>query len=140
MFVQTASAKDTTVLGATVNPLTFWGRLIGVGDPVAATNAELAIDITVDTQVGSLPSGTQLISALNGVTYLMVGSVLLNAPTVSATIRAASDQAGGAGAGAIGNLDPGAIVSFANPLANVARNAVVVTQLVTGANGESADA
>lgn len=139
MFVQSASANDTTILGVTVNPLTFWGRLIGVGDPVAATNAELTIDITVETQTGSLPSGTQLVSALNGVTYLTIGSVLLDAATVSATIRAASDQVGGGGAGAIGNLDPGATVSFANPLANVARNATVTAQTVTGANAESTD-
>jgi len=140
MFVQSASAIDTTILGVTVNPLTFWGRLIGVGEPVAATSAELTIDITVETQVGSLPSGTQLVSALNGVTYLTVGAVALSAATVPATILAASDQSGGGGAGAIGNLEIGATVSFANPLANVARDAVVTAQTVTGADAESTDA
>jgi len=140
MFVQSASAVDTTVLGVTVNPLTFWGRLIGTGDPVAATNAELVISITVETQTGTLDSGSQLVSALNGVTYITIGSVLLDAPTVPATIKAVSDQAGGGGAGALGNLDPGAIVSFANPLANVARNATVTSQTVTGADGETTEA
>lgn len=137
MFVQSASAKDTTILGVTVNPLTFWGRLIGVGDPTAATNAELLINITVENQTGSLPSGSQLLNTGNGVTYITIGSVLLDAPTVQATVRAVSDQAGGGGAGTIGNLDPGAIVSFANPLANVARDAVVDSQTVTGANAEA---
>lgn len=140
IFVQTASDQDTTVNGVVINPLKFWGRLIGVGDPVAATNAELLIDITVENQVGQLDSGTQLINAGNGVTYITIGAVLLNGPVVQATIRAVSDQAGGGGAGAIGNLDTGAIVSFANPLANVARNAVVFTQTITGANGESTEA
>jgi len=140
MFVQTASDTDTNVLGVTVNPLKFWGRLIGVGEPVAATNAELLIDITVENQVGTLPSGTQLINADNGVTYLTIASVALSAATVQATILAVSDQVDGGGAGVIGNLDPGAIVSFANPLANVARNAAVNTQTVTGANAESTDA
>ena len=140
MFVQSASSKDTTVLGVTVNPLTFWGRLIGVGDPVAATSAELTTDITVETQVGTLLSGTQLLSALNGVTYLTVGAVALSAPTVSATVIAASDQVGGGGAGVLGNLDPGAVLSFANPLANVARDTVVTAQTVTGADAESVDA
>lgn len=139
LFVQTASAKDTTILGTTVNPLTFWGGLIGVGDPVPATNAELLINITVEVQSGTLPSGTQLLNSDNGVTYLTIGAVLLDAPTVQATIRAASDQAGGGGAGAIGNLDPGAVVSFANPLANVARNAIVDSQTVTGANAEATE-
>lgn len=140
IFVRTASASDTTVNGQVVNPLTEWGRLIGVGDPAPATSAELLIDITVENQTGILPSNTQLVNTSNGVTYITIGAVQLNAPTVKATIRAASDQAGGGGAGAIGNLDPGAIVSFANPLANVARNAVVVSQTVTGADGESIDA
>jgi len=140
IFVQTASMNETVVNGKTIIPLIEWGRLIGIGDPVAATNAELQIDITVENQTGSLPSGTQLINADNGVTYITLGVVLLNAPTVSVVILAASDQSGGGGAGAIGNLDPGAIVSFANPLANVARDAVVTIQAVTGADGESNEA
>jgi len=140
VFVQTASDKETTVNGEVVTPLTEWGRLIGVGDPVPATSAELLIDITVDTQVGVLPSGTQLVGTDNGVTYITIGAVALDASVVQATVRAASDQAGGGGSGAIGNLDPGAIISFANPLANVSRNAVVVIQTVTGANAESTEA
>ena len=140
MFVSSASAKETTVNGKTLVPLVEWGRLIGVGDPVAATNAELIVDITVEVQSGSLPSGTQLLNAANGVTYIMIGSVLLSAATVQATVRAASDQVGAGGAGAPGNLDPGAVLSLANPLANVARDAVVASQTVTGANAESTEA
>lgn len=140
MFVSSASAKETIVNGKSLVPLVEWGRLIGVGDPVAATNAELTIDITVEVQAGSLPSGTQLLNVDNGVTYIMIGAVLLNAPMVQATVRAASDQVDGGGAGVIGNLDPGAVVSFANPLANVARDAVVSSQTVTGANTESSEA
>ena len=140
VFVRTASSNETTINGQIVTPLTEWGRLIGVGDPAPATNAELIIDITVENQTGSLPSNTQLINTDNGVTYITIGSVLLNAATVQATIRAASDQAGGGGAGAIGNLDVAAIVSFANPLANVSRNAVVASQVVTGADAESIEA
>lgn len=140
IFVRTASASDTTINGQIVNPLTEWGRLIGTGDPAAATNAELIIDITVENQTGVLPSNTQLVNTTNGVTYITIGSIQLDAPVKQATVRASSDQAGGGGAGAIGNLDPGAIVSFANPLANVSRNAVVVSQTVTGADGESIDA
>lgn len=139
MFVQTASDQDTVVNGVTINPLTFWGRLIGVGDPVAATNAELLINISVINQTGVLDSGSQLVNAGNGVTYITIGAVVLSAPTVQATIRAVSDQVGGGGAGVVGNLDAGAIVSFANPLANVDRNAVVDSQVVTGADAESTE-
>jgi len=139
MFVQNASANSTTVNGVIFTPLTEWGRLIGVGDPVAATNAELLIDITVDNQVGSLPSGSQLVNSGNGVTYITIGAVLLNAATVQANIRAVSDQTDGGGAGAIGNLNPADIVSFANPLANVARDAVVNAQVTTGADAEATE-
>ena len=140
IFVRTASANETTVNGRIVTPLIEWGRLIGVGDPAAATQAELLINITVESRTGTLHSGSQLVSTDNGVTYITIGAVLLNAPTVQATIRAVSDQGGAGGAGAIGNLDPGATVSFANPLANVSRNAVVVSQVVTGSDAESTEA
>lgn len=140
IFVRTASANETTVNGKVVTPLTEWGRLIGIGDPAPATAAELTIDITVENQTGVLPAGTQLVGALNGVTYITIGSTSLSAPIVSATIRASSDQAGGGGLGAIGNLGPGAIVSFANPLANVARNTVVTAQVVTGSDEEAIEA
>lgn len=140
MFVRTATISETTINGRLISPLIEWGRLIGVGDPAAATQAELLIDITVENQTGTLPSGSQLVNTDNGVTYITIGAVLLNAPTVQATIRAVSDQAGGGGAGAIGNLGPGATVSFANPLANVSRNAVVVSQVVTGSDAESTEA
>ncbi len=140
MFVKTASFQETTINGRTVIPLVEWGRLIGVGDPASAASAQLTIDITVTDQVGSLPSGTQLVNAGNGVTYITIGQVLLNAATVQAQVAAAADQSGGNGSGVIGNLDPGAILSFANPLANVARDTVVASQDVTGANGESEEA
>lgn len=137
MFVRTASYAETEINGVLVNPLLEWGRLIGVGDPVAATQAELLIDVTVENQTGSLPAGSQLVGPGNGVTYITLASVLLNAATVQVTIRASSDQQGGGGAGVIGNLDPGDTVSFANPLANVARNATVDSQTVTGADAEA---
>lgn len=140
MFVRTAVYADTEVNGQTVNPLREWGDLVGVPDRAAATQAELLINITVESQTGFLPANTQLVGADNGVTYLTLAGVPLDAPTVQATVRAVSDQAGGGGAGAIGNLDPGAVLSFANPLAAVSRNATVAAQTVTGADAEAIEA
>lgn len=137
IFVSTATLRTTTINGVDVSPLTEWGRLIGVGDPATATQAELTVTITVTNQVGILPSGTQLVGATNGVTYITIGAVSLTAATVEALVRAVSDQAGGGGRGVIGNLDIGATMSFANPLANVDRTATVLTEEVTGADGES---
>lgn len=139
MFVRTASINETTINGTSLSPLIEWGRLIGVGSPTAATHTELLINITVENQVGSLPSGSQLVGAINGVTYITLGAVLLDAAIVQATVRAVSDQAGGSGEGIIGNLSPGDTLNFANPLANVARATTVDTQTVTGANAEATE-
>ena len=140
MFVQTASDIETTINGKILTPLIEWGRLIGIGDPAPATSAELNIEITVTTQSGVLPASTQLVSTDNGVTYLTIGSTILDAPTKIILIKAASDQAGGGGVGTIGNLEIDSILSFVNPLANVSRNAVVTEQVVTGTEAESTEA
>lgn len=140
VFVRTASNRPTVVNGVTVTPLLEWGRLIGVGDPAAATNAELTVDITVENQTGTLAANTQLVGPDNGVTYITLAAVALSAATVQAVVRAVSDQTGGGGAGAIGNLNASDVLSFANPIANVARDAVVASQTVTGADGEGTEA
>lgn len=140
LFVRTASYGDTVVNGQKINPLLEWGRLVGVSDPTAATQAELLIEITVLSQTGSILAGEQLIGPGNGITYITLTGVVLDAATVQVTVRAVSDQSNTQGAGPAGNLDPGAVLSFANPLANVARSAVVVSQTVTGAEAETVDA
>jgi uncharacterized phage protein gp47/JayE len=122
-----------------VIPLVEWGRLVGVGDPQAGVRAELVVDVTVLVQSGTLPANSQLLFPATGVIYLTSAAVALDAATKQVTIFAASDQQGGAGVGAIGNLDPGEIVSFASPLPNVARDAVVVSQSVTGSDAEDVE-
>lgn len=139
IFVSSATIRETEINGIFLSPLIEWGRLLGVGDPVAATQAELEIDVTVVNQTGTLPSGSQLIGTVNGVTYITIGDVPLDAATISVIIRAVSDQAGGGGAGAIGNLQIDDEVTFANPLANVAQVAVVTAQQVTGADAEATE-
>jgi uncharacterized phage protein gp47/JayE len=130
MFVRTASASPTVINGQTVTPLIEYGRLIDIGDPTPATATELSVTVTVNNQTGTLPSGSQLLGADNGVVYLTVGAVLLNAATVTVTVRAADRL------GVVGNLPPGAVLNFANPLANVNRVATVLAQTVTGADAE----
>lgn len=138
-FVRTASISETEVNGQTVSPLIEWGRLIGVSDPEPATRAEMTITVTVNNQTGTLPSGSQLLGATNGVTYLTIGSVPLTAATVTATVRAAGSQDGD-GSGAVGNLLVGDKLTFANALANVSREVTVATVLVTAADAEAEDA
>lgn len=139
MFVSTASAKEVNINGNVLIPIVEWGRIIGIGDPKLATNAEMTIDIVVDNQVGILAAGAQLIRSDTGVIYITKSDVALNAPVIQADIIAVSDQAGGDGSGVIGNLEVADEVSFVNPLPNVQAVATVSVLLVTGANGEDID-
>ena len=139
-FIQTATDDETEINGQIVKPLTFWGRLILNEDRTPAIQAELTIDIIVTNQVGNLNSGSQLIGETNGITYLTLTTIALDAPTKQVDVRAASDQAGGNGAGAIGNLADGSTISFANPLPNVARDASVNTTVTVGVDAETVDA
>jgi uncharacterized phage protein gp47/JayE len=140
LFVAHATMRETIVNGKTIRPLVEWGRLIGVGDPIDATLAELVVTVTVTNQVGNLDGGAQLVRAETGFVYDSVAAVALSAPTVQITIKAGSDQDGNGGVGAVGNLQPGDIVSFANPLPNVQRDAIVLSQAVTAADAETVEA
>lgn len=136
IFVAYATAEPTTINGKILRPLIEWGRLIGVGDPGDATQAQLSIQVSVRNQVGTLPAFSFLLFPATGVIYQTVFEVPLNAPTVPVTIRAQSDQAGGDGSGAIGNLQPNDIVEFSSPLPNISPKATVLAQVVTGTDAE----
>lgn len=138
MFVATATDQEVQLNGRSFRPLRFWGGLIGAGDPDPGQRAELTIDITVVTQSGSVAAGTQLRGA-NGVTYTLAQSVLLNAATVSGTVQAVADQSGGGGRGAVGNLNPGATLTFAATPTNVENATTVTAIVVTGAEPETED-
>lgn len=139
MFVAHATMQETTINGRKIRPLVELGRLFGVGDPLDATRAELVISIPVSNQTGSLAAGSRLLRAETEVLYDIVAAVPLNASTVQAVMRASGDAQGNGGLGDIGNLQPGDIVSFANPQSNVATDAVVVSQQKTAADAESTE-
>lgn len=139
MFVATAQNRTFTINGRQINPLVEWGLLVGAGHPEPATQAELTASVTVITQSGQLPAGTQLVGVNNGVTYLTTTNVLLDAPTVTINAKAVSDQSGGGGAGVIGNLPVGSILTFANSQPLVNQTTIVMGATVTGANAESTD-
>lgn len=138
-FVRLASIDETVINGKVVRPLVEWGRLVGVGDPLAATRAEHVITVNVTNQVGDIPAGSQVLFPATGVLYLTNAAVALSAATVQVSITAYSDQQGGGGEGSIGNLQPGDIVEFANPLPNIARKATVLSQTVTAADAEQTE-
>lgn len=140
MFPSTASNRETQVNGKTIIPLAEWGNLIGVGSQTPASQAQLYAAVTIEANGDTLPAGSQLINRTNGVTYLTVSSAILNGSSITLAIRASADQSGGDGAGTIGNLDAGAIVSFANPLASVGRDATIQSTINTGVDAETTDA
>lgn len=139
-FVQYATIEPTNVNGTIIRPLIEWGRLIGVGDPNDAVQAELELEVTVLSMIGDLPGGTQLLHAPTGVVYQTIAAVPLATPTITVTARATSDQAGGDGAGTIGNLQVGQIVQFASKPPAVEANATVTGTAVEGAEAETEDA
>jgi uncharacterized phage protein gp47/JayE len=139
-WIAHASYQSTVINGKTVRPLVEWGRQVGAGDPLEATRAELDITVTVLSQIGQIDAGTQVLFPATGVLYLVTTARVLDAPTVTVRIRAASDQAGGGGVGTIGNLSPGDVVTFASPPASIAREATVTAQAVTASDGESESA
>jgi len=139
VFVRTATIEEVEIFGRTVSPLKEWGRLIGVGDPAAAEQAQLDIDITVFTTGGNLDAGTQFIGVDSGVTYLLNVTVALVAGVVPGTVTAKGDEGGGDGSGVIGNLEIGEEIKLANALANVKREAVVTAQAATGADEEDTE-
>ena len=137
MFITSASFKPTTINGKTITPLIEWGRLVGAGEPKAATRAELEIDVTVESMTGTLPQGSQLLNSDTGVTYITLADVPLTSSTVQVDIRAVSDQEDNGGRGTIGNMTVGETLSFANPLPNVAREVEVASVITTAADGET---
>jgi len=139
LFVAYASDQPTTVNGKVIVPLLELGRQYGAGDPEPSTQAQLLVQVTVRNQIGSLPAFSFLLFPSTGVIYQTVAEVALNAPTVPVTIRATSDQSGGDGSGAIGNLQPGDVVEFSSPLPNISGKATVLSQVVAGADAEKTD-
>jgi uncharacterized phage protein gp47/JayE len=139
MFVAYATDKETTVNGRKIRPLIEYGVQVGVGYPKDALRAELIVDVTVKNQTGELSSGAQLVRNESQFIYTVTAAKALDASTVQVRIRAISSPNGGDGSGALGNLQPGDILEFANPLPNVATRVTVVSQAVTGADAESID-
>lgn len=137
LFVRFASYNPQTVNGRTFIPLVEWGNLIGVGAPKAATRAEAEISVNVQQQIGVLAANSLLIKKDTGVIYSVLAEVPLNANTITAKVQAVDDDQGNLGFGDLGNLSPGDVLEFANPLPYVSGTVTVTTILVVAADRES---
>lgn len=134
MFVSTASMSATEVNGKTIIPLIEWGRLIGAGEPRASEPAQLNVQLSVEVIGSTLPAAAQLVYVPTGAIYITTESVVLSAESVEVLAVATSEFSG-----TQGNLEAGAVLSFANPLSGVSRSATVISQAVTGADAETND-
>lgn len=139
-FVSTCSSDDIRVLGVSINPLNFWGSLIGLDGRKPGQRAEHSISVVVEQLGGTLDAGTQLQSSQNGFTYITTQAYVLSTNPIVINVKAADDPTFNNGVGTNGNLTNGAELSFVNPLAQVGKIATVTGQLVTGANPETAEA
>ena len=143
-FAQFASFEEVTCGDKRFSPLIEIGVENDAGYPKEATRAELVVDVATVTDgtepYQTLSENEALTSDDNDFTYLVKNTVTLDAETVQATIIASADPDDGGGYGASGNLQPGATLSFAKPVAYVSRTVTVASQAVTAADAESEDA
>lgn len=131
-FVKYASYAPTTANGVTFVPLIEWGRLIGVGDPIAATYAEFEVVIPV-TGSGSITEGTLFRATENGYTYAASSSVTYTAGDGAVNVPVIATTA----PGNAGNVSAGSSVVLAQPTAGVDPNGTRGTETVTAQDVES---
>jgi uncharacterized phage protein gp47/JayE len=118
IFPETAYWNEINILGIRVRPLVKWGVLIGIGEPRPGTQWKGMIKVSV-TQINSfLNNGTQLKSDTTGKIYLIDETKTLENEMESAAVVCAES-------GTAGNLEPGEILNFVNPLGNVKKAAEV---------------
>lgn len=136
LFVSTASYEETTIGGKTLRPLVERGRERGAGDPKYATQAELVLDVSVTNQSGSLARNTLYLREPTGFIYSVKDPVALDSATVQPTVVASSDQDGGDGSGAAGNLQVGDELILVTPNGNVSAKATVASVSIAAADDE----
>jgi len=129
IFVSTASFKEIEILGKKLTPLIEWGRLVGTGDPIPATQFECTILITVNSAGSILYSGTQFQSSLNNVLYITTENYTLTGATMSINVLAVD-------AGTQGNLEVSDILSLVNTIGIIENDATITTILTTAIDTE----
>lgn len=129
-FVSTACYCDITVLGKTINPLIEWGRLVGAGDPIPATQAQLEIDLVVNSIGETLYAGTQFISTLNNVIYITEENYTLSANPTTVQVTAVT-------AGIIGNIEVADVLTTVTTLGIIDNDAPVSSIVTTAIDQES---
>lgn len=132
VFVKTAKDLEIDIGVTTINPLRFWGELVGIYKK-PGQRAERTVSVSVITTGGTLSAGEQLINPVNQVTYQTVSDVTLSSATVSVQIRANS-------VGLIGNVDAGTVLHFRNAPDDVEKEVTVSpTESPNGTDPETSE-
>jgi len=132
IFVSSASWGEVEIYGNKIRPLVEWGRLIGVGDPLPATQAELELEITVNTIGETLLSGTQFTSDINGLIYITQEDYLLSAATETIEVICITG-------GILGNLEIGQELLTVVTGGIIGDTAEITDIVVAGVEAESED-
>jgi hypothetical protein len=127
---ETSYWKEVVILGIRVRPLVKWGVLLGVGEPHNGSQWQGNILINV-TEINSvLNGGTQLKSDITGKIYLINETKTLENETEKVAITCAES-------GTMGNLEPGEMLYFVNPVGNVKKDTEVETVLQEAVDDET---
>lgn len=130
LFVSSASFKEITIYGKKITPLIEWGVLIGIGRPLAATQAQLELEIVVNSIGETLPTGTQFISSITGLIYITQEDYILTAGPDTIEVICTTP-------GIAGNLEVGQILSLANTIGIIENDADITDIIVAGVDGET---
>lgn len=118
MFPDTAYFGEVDILGSVVNPLVKLGVQFGIGEPRKGTAWGGSATATAVTTGSVIADGTQLKNKKNGLLYLVSGSRIVDAESVS--FRIYCTVSGGAG-----NLQVGDELEFVSPLGFVLKTVTV---------------
>jgi len=118
IFPNTAYWGEINILGIRIRPLVEWGKLLGLGEPNLGSQWTGLLRVTVNNINTKLDLGSQLKSSLTNKIYLTKTTKVLENDTELIEINCTET-------GTAGNLEPGEILTFVNPLGNVRKEAVV---------------
>lgn len=138
-YDSTATFDTVTINGRQVQPLVERGEEVGVGKPKAATQAELTLTVSVETDPSPLPKNTAWTHDDTGLRFLAIQDYTLTGSTFSVTVRASGDRDGGIGSGTVGNLPAGTKLTLVKPLAGVGAEGTVAAIATPATDAEEGE-
>lgn len=130
MFVDTASFDEIEVLGRKIRPLVLWGNLVGISNPIGATQWQGLLRVKVSAVNTYLDQGVQFVDSSTGNIYITTETVHLRNEYEEISVKSVDS-------GVAGNVEIGTVMTTTAPLSNIDRKAEVVKVNVIGIDSES---